>query len=44
MAEPGVIGRIEACAGAWCEIAVGGLEGWLPRAALWGVGADEAIE
>ncbi len=44
MAEPGVIGRLEACRGAWCEIAVGRLSGWLPRAALWGVGADETIE
>jgi SH3-like domain-containing protein len=44
MAEPGVIGRVEACAAAWCEIAAGGLSGWLPRAALWGVGADETIE
>lgn len=44
MAEPGVIGRVEACGGDWCEIDVGGLSGWLPRAALWGVGADETIE
>ena len=44
VAEPGVIGRVEACGGDWCEIAVGGLSGWLPRAALWGVGADETIE
>ena len=44
MAEPGVIARLEACRGAWCEIAVGGLSGWLPRAALWGVGPDETIE
>ena len=44
VAEPGVIGRVEACGGDWCEIAVGGLSGWLPRAALWGVGADETID
>lgn len=44
MAEPGVIGRVEACAGAWCEIAADGISGWLPRAALWGVTADETIE
>ena len=30
--------------GAWCEIAAGGVEGWLPRAAIWGVGADETVE
>jgi SH3-like domain-containing protein len=44
MADPGVVGRLEACSGDWCEIAAGGVEGWLPRAALWGVGADETIE
>ena len=31
MAEPGVVGRLEACRDAWCEIAAGGVEGWLPR-------------
>lgn len=44
VAEPGVIGRLAACRGAWCEIGAGGSEGWLPRAALWGVGPDEIIE
>jgi SH3-like domain-containing protein len=44
MAEPGVVGRIEACEGDWCAIAAGGFEGWLPRAAIWGVGPDETIE
>ena len=44
MAEPGVIGRLEACRAGWCEIAAGGVEGWLPRAAIWGVGPDETLE
>ena len=44
MAEPGVVGRLEACKDAWCEIAAGGVEGWLPRAAIWGVGPDETLE
>ena len=44
MAEPGVVGRLEACNDAWCEIAAGGVEGWLPRAAIWGVGPDETLE
>ena len=44
MVEPGVVGRLEACSDAWCEIAAGGVEGWLPRGAIWGVGADEEIE
>ena len=44
VAEPGVVGRLEACRGGWCEIDAGGVEGWLPRAALWGVGPDETVE
>jgi SH3-like domain-containing protein len=44
LAEPGVVGRLEACDGGWCAIAAAGFEGWLPRAALWGVGPDETIE
>jgi SH3-like domain-containing protein len=44
MAEPGVIGRLESCRDAWCEIEAGGVEGWLPRAVLWGVGSDEEID
>lgn len=44
MAEPGAIGQVEHCAGAWCEIASGGVSGWLPRNALWGVGPDETID
>jgi SH3-like domain-containing protein len=44
MAEPGAIGRVEHCAGPWCEIAAGGVSGWLPRQALWGVGPDETID
>lgn len=44
MVEPGAIGRLEHCKGPWCEIAAEGVAGWLPREALWGVGADETIE
>lgn len=44
MAEPGVVARLEACQGSWCEIEAGGVEGWLPRGAIWGVTADEAFD
>jgi SH3-like domain-containing protein len=44
LAEPGVVGRLQACDGAWCEIAAAGVAGWLPRAALWGVGPDESLD
>jgi SH3-like domain-containing protein len=44
IAEPGVVGRLEACSGGWCEIAADGFSGWLPRDTIWGVGADESFE
>jgi SH3-like domain-containing protein len=44
LAEPGVVGRIEACDGPWCEIAAEGIDGWLPRAAIWGVAPEETIQ
>ncbi|MFT3975114.1 MAG: SH3 domain-containing protein [Amaricoccus sp.] len=44
MAEPGAIGRLESCAGAWCEFGAGGVSGWLPRTVLWGVGPDETVK
>lgn len=44
MAEPGAIGRLERCKGAWCEFGSGSVSGWVPRTTLWGVGPDETIE
>ena len=43
--RPGVVGRIRRCdAGApWCEVQVGDHRGWLRRAGLWGIAADEAV-
>jgi SH3-like domain-containing protein len=43
-AEYGVIGKVLECNPGWCRIASGGEKGWIEKSALWGVGADEAIE
>ncbi|MCH7931302.1 MAG: SH3 domain-containing protein [Proteobacteria bacterium] len=43
-AEPGVVGRLVACDGGWCRVEIAGATGWLPRAHLWGVHADEVVE
>lgn len=42
---PGVVGRVRACAERlpWCEVQAGDHRGFVPRAAIWGVSADEAI-
>ena len=43
--KPGVLGRILSCdpRAAWCHVRAGGYTGWLKRAVLWGIFADEAV-
>lgn len=43
-AEPGVLGKLLACQGAWCRLEIEGRKGWLPRREVWGVYAGEAIK
>ncbi|MBE9636021.1 SH3 domain-containing protein [Salipiger mangrovisoli] len=40
----GVIAHLEHCEKDWCELSAGGYEGWAPKAAVWGVDADEILE
>ena len=42
--EAGVVARLRACAGAWCQVSAGGYTGWLPRTGLWGVYPNETVE
>jgi len=44
--KPGVIGLVRRCeaGSAWCEVKVADHAGWLRRAEIWGVSAEEAIE
>ena len=42
--EPGAVGGLEGCQRDWCEIDVAGLDGWIQRAHVWGVRADEALK
>lgn len=42
-AEPGVVGRLLACRGAWCQVAIGSYRGWLRRSEFWGVYRTETI-
>ncbi|MEQ8401167.1 MAG: SH3 domain-containing protein [Roseitalea porphyridii] len=48
MLQPGVVGRVEACDGAWCELEVRHgdrtLRGFTAQADLWGAYPDEIIE
>ena len=40
-AEAGVVARLGRCGPDWCRITADGERGWVPKAALWGVGAGE---
>ena len=42
--KPGVIVRLDSCGEGWCEVSVEGIDGWMPKAALWGVYQQETFE
>lgn len=44
IAEPGVIGSIEACEGLWCEVTIDGDSAWIERRHIWGVYPGETID
>ncbi len=39
--EKGAIGDIRHCVPNWCQLTSGGYKGWVSKAAIWGVYADE---
>lgn len=43
--KPGAVGSVKECAAgsAWCRVSVKQYNGWVPRKAIWGVDADEAV-
>lgn len=44
--EEGVQVALEACDGEWCAVAIDshGVDGWIPRAALWGLHEGETVD
>lgn len=40
-AEPGVMAKLGECRGEWCQIAAGGITGWVARSDIWGVTPTE---
>lgn len=42
-AEADVIAHLLKCVGGWCRIDAGGYKGWLKRAEIWGVYANETV-
>jgi SH3-like domain-containing protein len=43
-AEPGVIGHLLECRGAWCRVEAQGVKGWLQRSEIWGVLPNETVQ
>jgi SH3-like domain-containing protein len=42
--EPGVIAALKTCDPDWCRVEASGYEGWLSRAAVWGVYPGETFK
>ncbi len=40
----GVVGLIDQCGKSWCQMETHGLEGWVPRDAVWGLFKDESFQ
>lgn len=40
-AEAGAVLKLNECEADWCSVSGGGASGWIEKAALWGVDADE---
>lgn len=42
--EPGVLGNVVSCDGAWCNLSFDSVSGWIEQVKLWGVYENEKIE
>jgi SH3-like domain-containing protein len=42
--QPGVLGQVRRCTGAWCRIVGDGFDGWIEQDRLWGVYPNERID
>ena len=42
-AERGVVATLIRCRADWCEVEAKGASGWVPKAAIWGVGEEETF-
>lgn len=41
--EKKVLARLKQCRGAWCEVNLSGIKGWIKRSEIWGVYRSEKI-
>ena len=42
--QPGVLGAVKRCTGAWCRVTGAGYDGWVAQDRLWGVYPNEKVE
>jgi SH3-like domain-containing protein len=42
--QPGVLGQVKKCTGAWCRVVGNGFDGWAQQERLWGVYPNEKVE
>jgi SH3-like domain-containing protein len=42
--QPGVMGSVKRCNGAWCRVVGAAFDGWIEQDRLWGVYPNERIE
>jgi SH3-like domain-containing protein len=42
--EPGVLGNVKSCTGAWCRFSGNRFDGWIQQDKLWGVYPNEKVE
>jgi SH3-like domain-containing protein len=42
--QPGVLGTVKRCTGAWCRLTGAGYDGWIEQDRLWGVYPNEKVE
>lgn len=44
LADPGAIATLKSCTREACQIKGEGIDGWITKARIWGVGADEVFD
>jgi len=42
--QPGVIANVASCAGSWCRVSVGNINGYIRQERLWGVYPNEKVD
>ena len=42
--DPGVVGKIKACNGDWCEMTFDGVTGWIRQTLVWGAYPGELVK